>query len=129
MNAPITVNGITLRTICLRDWVELTQRWLAARQQDHEQALRRSGASAGDIAKSAQDYAERKSTYGLLLEMCKTYDGASLILERAAQRNGVLPDALYEALDGMDPDSVAVLAMRSCGWQIKAGEDASQGNQ
>jgi hypothetical protein len=126
MNAPITVNGVLLRTLCLRDWCELTQRWLSTRQQEHEQALRRSGATPVEVAKSAQDYAERKSAYGLLLEMCKTYDGASMILERAAQRGGVLPDALYEALDGMDPDAVAVLAMRCCGWQLKAGD--SEGN-
>ena len=127
MKAPLTVNGITLRFLCLRDWCELTHRWLAARQQEQEQALRRSGASAVEIAKAAQDYAERKSAYGLLLEMCKTYDGATLILERAAQNGGQTLDALHGAIEGMDPDTVAVLAMRACGWDITAGKDA-EGN-
>lgn len=126
MKPPLTVNGITLRFLCLRDWCELAQQWLATRQQDQEQAMRRSGATAVEMAKAAQDYAAKRSTYGLLLEMCKTFDGAMLILERAAQRNGVLPDALHEAIEGMDPDSVAVLAMRACGWDLKAGDD--QGN-
>lgn len=125
MKAPITVNGITLRFLCLRDWCELTHRWLAARQQEQEQALRRSGASAVEIAKAAQDYAARKSTYGLLLEMCKTYDGASLILERAAERNGVEPDSLHAAIEGIDPDAVAILAMRACGWELKPTEGDS----
>lgn len=126
MKPPLTVNGITLRFLCLRDWCELTQQWLAMRQQEQEQVMRRSGASAVEMAKAAQEYASRKSAYGLLLEMCKTFDGASLILERAAQRSGVLPDALHAAIEGMDPDSVAVLAMRACGWDLKAGDD--QGN-
>ena len=128
MKPPLTVNGLTLGYLTLRNWCELTQRWLAVRQQEHEQALRRAGAGAAEIARAAQDYAGRKSAYGLLLEMCKTYDGAMLILECAAQRAGVLPDALYAALEGLDPDHVAVLAMRACGWELKAGEDASQGN-
>ena len=124
MKPPLTVNGITLRFLNLRDWCELSQAWLAARQQEQEQALRRSGASAVDMAKAAQDYAAKRSTYGLLVEMCKTFDGASLILERAAHRNGVLPDALHAAIEGLDPDSVAVLAMRACGWDLKVDEDA-----
>lgn len=128
MKAPLTINGIHVRFLCLRDWCELTQRWLATRQQEHEQALRRNGATPVEVAKAVQDYAERKSTYGLLLEMCKTYDGAALILERAAERNGVLADALHAALEGMDPDAVAVLAMRACGWDLKADKDA-EGNQ
>jgi hypothetical protein len=122
MKPPLTVNGLTLGYLCLRDWCELTQRWLATRQQDHETALRRSGATATEIAKAAEGYAGRKSAYGLLLEMCKTYDGACMILERAAQHGGILPDALHAALGGIDPDSVAVLAMRACGWEIKGGE-------
>ena len=81
MKAPLIVNGVQLRFLSLRDWCELTQRWLVARQQEHEAALRRAGAAAVDIAKAVQEYADRKSTYELLLEMCKTYDGASLILE------------------------------------------------
>lgn len=127
MKPPLTVNGITLRFLCLRDWCEVSQQWLATRQQEQEQAMRRSGATAVEMAKAAQDYAARKSTYGLLVEMCKTFDGAMLILERSAQRSGVLPDALHAAFEGMDPDSVAVLAMRACGWDLKVGEDA-QGN-
>ena len=122
MKPPVTVNGITLRFLSLRDWCELTQKWLGIRQQEQEQALRRSGATAVEIAKAAQEYTARKSTYGLLLEMCKTYDGAAMILERAAQNNGHPVDALHAALEGIDPDSVAVLAMRSCGWDLKAPE-------
>ena len=124
MKAPLIVNGIELRFLSLRDWCELTQRWLAARQQEHEAALRRAGAATVDIAKAVQEYAERKSTYGLLLEMCKTSDGASLILERAAQNAGHPVDAIHAALVGMDPDAVAVLAMRACGWELKADKDA-----
>ena len=127
MKPPLTVNGIALRFLCLRDWCELSQQWLAARQQEQEQAMRRGGASAVDMAKAAQDYAAKRSTYGLLVEMCKTFDGASMILERAAHRNGVLPETMHEAIEGMDPDTVAVLAMRACGWDLKVGEDA-QGN-
>lgn len=127
MKAPIIVNGVQLRFLSLRDWCDLTQRWLVTRQQEHEAALRRTGASPVDIAKAAQEYADRKSTYGLLLEMCKTYDGASLILERAAQNGGHPLDVLHAALEGMDPDAVAVLAMRACGWELKAEKDA-EGN-
>lgn len=124
MKAPLTVNGLQLRFLSLRDWTDLTGRWLVTRQQEHEAALRRMGASAVDIAKAVQDYAERKSAYGLLLEMCKTYDGATLILERAAQNGGQTLDALHGAIEGMDPDTVAVLAMRACGWELKADKDA-----
>lgn len=127
MKPPLTVNGITLRFLCLRDWCELSQQWLAIRQQDQESAMRRSGATAVEMAKAAQDYAAKRSTYGLLLEMCKTFDGAMLILERSAQRTGILPDALHSAIEGMDPDSVAVLAMRACGWDLKAGDDQGNG--
>lgn len=124
MKAPIIVNGLQIGYLSLRDWCDLTQRWLVTRQQDHEAALRRAGAAAVDIAKAVQEYADRKSTYGLLLEMCKTYDGASLILERSAQNGGQPADALHAALEGMDPDTVAVLAMRACGWELKADKDA-----
>ena len=124
MKAPIIVNGVQIGYLSLRDWCDLTQRWLVTRQQEHEAALRRSGAAAVDIAKAVQEYAERKSAYGLLLEMCKTYDGASMILERAAQNAGHPVDAIHAALVGMDPDAVAVLAMRACGWELKADKDA-----
>lgn len=124
MKPPITVNGITLRYLCLKDWTELTHRWWSVRQQDHEQALRRANATAVEIAQAAQEYTAKRSTYGLLLEMCKTYDGASLVLERAAERSGISSDALHVALEGMDPDSVAVLAMRACGWDIKPPTDS-----
>lgn len=126
MKAPITVNGLHLRFLTLRDWASLTERWLAARQTEHEQALRRSGASAADIASALQDYASRKSTYGLLLEMCKTWDGCSMILERAASNAGATPEQLQAALEGTDPDSVAVLAMRACGWDIRP--QSAEGN-
>ncbi len=56
--------------------------------------------------------------------MCKTYDGASMILERAAQNGGQTADALNAALEGMDPDTVAVLSMRACGWELKADGNA-----
>jgi len=128
MKAPLVINGVELRFLSLRDWCDLTHRWLMTRQQEHEAALRRGGASAVDVAKAVQEYAERKSTYGLLLEMCKTYDGAALILERAAQNAGQPADTMHAALEGMDPDSVAVLAMRACGWDIRPGTDANQGN-
>ena len=127
MRAPLTIGSLTLRFLTLRDWNDLTYRWLAARQQEHEQALRRAGASALEIAQAIQDYASKRSAYSLLLEMCKTYDGGTMILERAAQNAGVEKDALYASLEGLDPDAVAILAMRACGWEIKAQGDEGNG--
>jgi hypothetical protein len=127
MRAPLTIGSLTLRFLTLRDWNDLTYRWLAARQQEHEQALRRAGASALEIAQAVQDYASKRSAYSLLLEMCKTYDGGTMILERAAQNAGVEKDALYASLEGLDPDAVAILAMRACGWEIKAQGDEGNG--
>lgn len=127
MRAPLTIGSLTLRFLTLRDWNDLTYRWLAARQQEHEQALRRAGASALEIAQAVQDYASKRSAYSLLLEMCKTYDGGTMILERAAQNAGVEKDALYASLEGLDPDAVAILAMRACGWEIKAQDDEGNG--
>ena len=128
MKAPIIVNGLQIGYLSLRDWCDLTQRWLVTRQQEHEAALRRAGAAAVDIAKAVQEYADRKSTYGLLLEMCKTYDGCTLILERAASNAGFPADALNAALEGMDPDAVAIAAMRACGWDVKQ-PGADEGNR
>jgi hypothetical protein len=127
MRAPLTIGSLTLRLLTLRDWNDLTYRWLAARQQEHEQALRRAGASALEISQAVQDYASKRSAYSLLLEMCKTYDGGTMILERAAQNAGVEKDALYASLEGLDPDAVAILAMRACGWEIKAQGDEGNG--
>ena len=127
MRAPLTIGSLTLRFLTLRDWNDLTYKWLAARQQEHEQALRRAGASALEIAQAIQDYASKRSAYSLLLEMCKTYDGGTMILERAAQNAGVEKDALYAALEGFDPDAVAILAMRACGWEIKGQDDEGNG--
>jgi hypothetical protein len=127
MRAPLTIGSLTLRLLTLRDWNDLTYRWLAARQQEHEQALRRAGASALEIAQAVQDYASKRSAYSLLLEMCKTYDGGTMILERAAQNAGVEKEALYASLEGLDPDAVAILAMRACGWEIKAQGDEGNG--
>lgn len=127
MRAPLTIGSLTLRYLTLRDWNDLTYRWLAARQQDHEQALRRTGATAVEIAEAVQGYASKRSAYSLLLEMCKTYDGGTMILERAAQNAGVEKDALYASLEGIDPDAVAILAMRACGWEIKSQADEGNG--
>lgn len=123
MRAPLTIGSLTLRFLTLRDWNDLTHRWLGARQQEHEQSLRRAGASPAEIAHAVQDYAAKRSAYALLLEMCKTYDGASMILERSCQNAGIDRDALYAELDGFDPDAVAVLAMRACGWEIRPPGD------
>jgi thiamine monophosphate synthase len=122
MRAPLTIGTLTLRFLTLRDWCDLTREWLGERQQAHEQALRRSGAPALEIAQAVQQYAERQSAYALLLEMCKTYDGALMILERAGRNSGVAADQVHAALEGMNPDDVAILAMRACGWEIKATE-------
>lgn len=127
MRAPLTIGSLTLRFLTLRDWNDLTYRWLAARQQEHEQALRRAGASPLEVAQAVQDYASRRSAYSLLLEMCKTYDGGTMVLERAAQNAGVEKDELYAALEGLDPDAVAILAMRACGWEIKSQADEGNG--
>lgn len=129
MKAPVTVGSITLRFLTLRDWTDLTATWLAARQQEHELALRRANATAADMALAAQEYASKRSAYATLIDMCKTYDGALAVLTRSAERSGIAPDALDAALEGMDPDSVCVLAMRCCGWDIKPPQDASQGNR
>lgn len=129
MKAPVTAGTVTFKFLSLRDWTELTTKWLAARQQDHEAALRRSGAGAQEIALAAQEYASKRSAYMTLIEMCKTYDGALAILERGATRGGFGADALDAALEGMDPDSVCILAMRVCGWEIKPTKDDQQGNQ
>lgn len=129
MKAPVTAGTVTFKFLSLRDWTELTTKWLAARQQEHEAALRRSGAAAQDIALAAQDYASKRSAYGTLIEMCKTYDGALMVLERGAQRGGFDASALDAALEGMDPDGVCILAMRVCGWDIKPPQDDQQGNQ
>ena len=128
MRAQPTVGNLTLRFLTLRDWTDLTARWLGARQAEHEQALRRSGASPVEVAQAAQEYASRRSAYSLLLEMCKTYDGCTLILERAASNAGFPADALNAALEGMDPDAVAIAAMRACGWEIKQ-PGADEGNR
>ena len=128
MKPPLTYNGITFRYLTLRDWCELTSEWLAVRQMEMEQAMRRSGADPASVLKAAQDGAARKSANALLLDMCKTFDGCSAILERSAKRTGIMPDALNAALEGADPDTVAVLAMRACGWDIKVDGDANQGN-
>jgi hypothetical protein len=122
MRAPLTIGSLTLRFLTLRDWCELTREWLGARQQAHEQALRRSGASALEIAQAVQQYADRQSAYALLLDMCKTYDGALMILERAGRNSGVSADQVHAALEGANPDDVAILAMRACGWELKASE-------
>ena len=129
MKAPVTVGSLTLRFLTLRDWTELTATWLAARQQEHEASLRRSNASATEMAMAAQEYASKKSAYATLIEMCKTFDGALAVLSRSAERSRIDLPTLDAALEGMDPDSVCVLAMRCCGWDIKPTQDASQGNQ
>lgn len=128
MKAPPTVGSLTLRFLSLRDWTELTAKWLGARQSEHEQALRRAGAAPAEIAQAVQEYAAKRSAYSVLIEMCKTYDGCTLILERAASHAGIRPEELYAALDGLDPETVGMTAMRACGWDIGGGSDA-EGNR
>jgi len=125
MRAPLTIGSLTLRYLTLRDWCDLTREWLGARQQAHEQALRRAGAPAVEIAQAMQQYAEKQSAYALLIEMCKTYDGALAILERSARNSGVQPEQVFSALEGMNPDDVAILAMRACGWELKGNDSGN----
>lgn len=127
MKAPPTVGHLTLRFLSLRDWTELTAKWLGSRQGEHEQSLRRAGATPIEIAQAVQEYAAKRSSYSLLIEMCKTYDGCTLVLERAAMHAGIRNEELYAALEGMDPESVGMAAMRACGWDI-ASERDDQGN-
>ena len=70
------------------------------RQVAHEYA-------AGTTPKSEKEEAER-------------LDGMRRDLEQLA---GELRP-LYAELEGIDPDSVAIHAMRACGWEIKPPDDS-----
>ena len=125
MNPLPTVGNLTLRYLTLRDWVELTEQWLSGRQIAHESSLRRAGASAVDIAKAAQEYADRRSTFETLGAMCKTSDGCLMILQRAQKLAGATDAQLTEALNGLTPNEVVTSALRCCGFRL---EQDSEGN-
>jgi len=129
MNRPPIVNGLQLKHLTLRDWVDLTDRWLSVRQQQVEAALRRSGAAHADIARVLEDFSGRQGTYQVLGDMCKTADGCMMLLERSAERAGIGAEALEAALLGMTPDEVAVLALQVCGFRLaQPAPDAAPGN-
>jgi hypothetical protein len=129
MNLPPIANGLQLKHLTLRDWVDLTDRWLSVRQQNVEAAMRRANAGHADIARVLEDYARRQGTYQVLGDMCKTADGCMMLLERAAERAGANADRLESALAGMTPDEIAVLALQACGFRIAAPtQDDAAGN-
>lgn len=125
MNPQPTVGNLALRYLTLRDWVELTEQWLSSRQVAHEAALRRAGASPQDIAQAAQDYADKRSTFDTLGQMCKTADGCLMILQRAQRHAGVTDAQLTDALSGLTPNDVVTAALRCCGFRM---ESEPQGN-
>jgi hypothetical protein len=125
MNPVPTLGKLTLRFLTLRDWVELTEQWMSARQVAQESALRRGGASATEIAKAAQDYAQRQGTFETLGAMCKTSDGCLMILQRAQKHAGVSDAQLTEAMSGLSPNDIVTAALRCCGFRI---EETDSGN-
>lgn len=125
MNAQPIVGNLTLRFLSLKDWVELTEAWLSARQVAHEAALRRAGATPQEVARAAQEYADRRSTFETLGAMCKTADGCLMILQRAQRLAGATDAQLTDALSGMTPNEVVTGALRCCGFTFS---EQSEGN-
>lgn len=118
MNALPTLGTLTLRFLTLRDWVEVTEAWLSARQVAHEAALRRAGAVPADISKAAQEYADKRSTYETLGQMCRTSDGCLMILQRAQKHAGVTDAQMHEAMSGLSPNEIVATALRCCGFRL-----------
>jgi hypothetical protein len=118
MNAQPTINGMTLRVLSARDWLELSREWIGREQARIESSMRRAGADGMEVAKAVEAFAKEHSTYGVLAAMCKTIDGSLSILDRAAMRAGVSKDALGEALTGVEPDQVIMCAYRCLGFKL-----------
>jgi hypothetical protein len=113
-----TINGMVLRILSARDWLELSREWVGREQARIESSMRRTGADAMEVAKAVEDFARDHSTYSVLAAMCKTIDGSLAILDRAAKRAGVGRDALDEALTGVEPDEVIMCAYRCLGFKV-----------
>jgi len=118
MNPQPTINGMVLRILSARDWLELSREWVGREQARIESSMRRAGSDAMEVAKAVEDFARDHSTYSVLAAMCKTIDGSLAILDRAAKRAGVGRDALDEALTGVEPDEVIMCAYRCLGFKV-----------
>ena len=118
MNPQPTINGMTLRILSARDWLELSREWVGREQARIESSMRRAGADGMEVAKAVEEFAKAHSTYSVLAAMCKTIDGSLSILDRAAKRAGVSREALDEALTGIEPDQVIMCAYRCLGFRI-----------
>ena len=119
-----TINGMVLRVLSARDWLELSREWIGREQARMESSMRRAGADGMDVARAVEEFAKAHSTYSVLAAMCKTIDGSLSILERAAKRAGVSRDALDEALTGVEPDEVIMAAYRCLGFRVGADGSA-----
>ena len=119
------LNGLTLRILSARDWLELAREWIAREQSRIESSMRRAGASGIDVATAVEEFAKQHSSYSVLAAMCKTIDGSLAILDRAATRAGVSKDALNEALTGVEPDEVILCAYRCLGFSLADAGDGS----
>ena len=118
MNPQPIINGMTLRILSARDWLELSREWVGREQARIESSMRRAGADGMEVAKAVEEFAKAHSTYSVLAAMCKTIDGSLSILDRAAKRAGVSREALDEALTGIEPDQVIMCAYRCLGFRI-----------
>jgi hypothetical protein len=112
------INGMTLRILSARDWLELSREWVGREQARIESSMRRAGADGMEVAKAVEDFAKDHGTYSVLAAMCRTIDGSLAILDRAAKRAGVTREALDEALTGVEPDQVIMCAYRCLGFKV-----------
>jgi hypothetical protein len=112
------INGMTLRILSARDWLELSREWVGREQARIESSMRRAGADGMEVAKAVEDFAKDHSTYSVLSAMCRTIDGSLAILDRAAKRASVTREALDEALTGVEPDQVIMCAYRCLGFRV-----------
>jgi hypothetical protein len=112
------INGMVLRILSARDWLELSREWVGREQARIESSMRRAGAEGMEIAKAVEDFAKDHGTYSVLAAMCRTIDGSLAILDRAAKRAGVTREALDEALVGVEPDQVIMCAYRCLGFKV-----------
>ena len=122
-----TINGLALRILSARDWLELSREWIGREQARIESSMRRAGASGMEVAKAVEEFAGQHSTYSVLSSMCKTIDGSLAVLDRAALRANVSKDALNEALTGVDPEEVIMCAYRCLGFSL-ANEGSADPN-
>jgi hypothetical protein len=123
------INGMVLRILSARDWLELAREWVAREQARIESSMRRAGADGTEVAKAVEAFAAQHSSYSVLAAMCRTIDGSLAILDRAAKRAGVSREALDEALTGVEPDDVMICAYRCLGFKMSGETDADPNAQ